>query len=286
MMAVRRSDIALGTLALLSLAALVFQGTATPAPAPKAGASSPSGRQALPRLRPANAPPAPVPADLPTCQSRLVAVQAEIAGLDRRIERHRNPMEVFDRGQPNPPLTAEVASALRRTVGGTTGGALPVELQCRAQVCCAKAPDADSIKRFVEPAVEAFRDQRRLQGGGLGWRGPREACFRLRPPAAPAEAFDLVSDAVTRFRKSGAVERCQQRFAADGTLETRINLVGDEGDLEDAPLGLSVRIGGKLAGTPLGDCIAADLKRVLDDLRLPAEYESGVVFATFPNPPP
>ena len=285
-MAVRRSDIALGTLALLSLAALVFQGTATPAPAPKAGAISPSGRQAFPRLRPANAPPPPVPADLPTCRARLVAVQAEVAGLDRRIERHRDPMEVFDRGQPNPALTAEIATALRRTDGGATGGDLPVELQCRAQVCCAKAPDADSMKRFVEPVVEAFRDQRRLQERGLGWRGPREVCFHLRPPGAPAEAFDLVSDAVTRFRKSGAVERCQRSFAADGTLETRINLVGDEGDLEDAPLGVSVRIGGKLAGTPLGDCVATELKRVLDDVRLPAEYESGVVFATFPHPPP
>jgi hypothetical protein len=107
------------------------------------------------------------------------------------------------------------------------------------------------------------------------------------PPRAlarrSAEGIDLLRAAVTTFRKSGAIERCQARFKDEGTLETRINLVGDEDDLEDAPLGLTLRIGGRLAGTPLGDCIAAELRRALDAVTLPPRYETGVVFARFPK---
>ena len=103
------------------------------------------------------------------------------------------------------------------------------------------------------------------------------------PKEDPPGAVDLIRDAVATFRVSGAIERCQERFHDDGTLETRINLVGNEDEVEDEPMGLSVRVGGKLAGTPLGDCLMAELRPILDRVSLPPESESGVVFARFPK---
>jgi hypothetical protein len=232
-------------------------------------------------LRPANERP-PVAADLGSCERRLADLQAEIAVLERKIQRHRSPFEVFDQSEPNPGLTAELGALLSRSLAPDGGAHAEAALQCRGRVCCAKSAGDAGIKGSLEPFYEELRAQRRLRGG-TSWRGVSEVCFGVRLEGDPPEGIDLVREAVKALRASGAVERCQDRFHDEGTLETRINLVGHEDDLEDEPLGLSVRVGGKLAGTPLGECLASELRAALNRVALPPAFESGVVFARFPK---
>jgi hypothetical protein len=280
----RVSDVALGVLLAASLAANALLITRPRTGAVGAGSPSPTAArpEPPPLLRQAGVAAAAAPPDFPSCHERVASLEAQLAVMERKIERNRSLFDVFERATPDPAVSAQFGAELRQHLTGDGGTPPPVAVQCRGRICCITAePDAGamaSLHSFEETL--ARRDRVR---GGLSWKSPSQACLHLRSPDDPPEGIDLLRAAVTAFRKSGAIERCQTTFEDEGTLETRINVVSDEDDLEDEPLGLTLRVGGRLAGTPLGDCIAAALRRALDAVKLPPRYETAVVFARFPK---
>jgi hypothetical protein len=280
-MALRRSDAALAVLALASIAAFTWRPRAQPA-GQQAPAAGRHGGNHLLQLRPEAAVVAPPPTDLRACEARLASARRDVAAIQRKVERNRNVFELYDRAQPAPGLAAELGALFSTTMEGDGGPPPAIDMHCRGRICCARAAGDAGIEDAMEPFADRLHDRRRLRGG-LSWRNQREACFGVVATGDPPEAIDIVGDAVKALRRSGAIERCQQRFPGQGALDTRINIVGDPGEIEDAPPGISVRAGGKLAGTPLGDCIAAELKRALDAVELPADHESGVLYAQFPK---
>jgi hypothetical protein len=201
--------------------------------------------------------------------------------LDRKIDHHRPISEVFERASPDPALTADFAAEIRSQFVTDGGGEPSPGVQCRDRICCVKAEQDAGMRTSLEAFHASMRGKRRLLGGASWDTG--QVCFRVRRKDDPPEAIDIIRDAVTGLRKSGAVERCRSQFPQEGSLETRINFVGDEDDLEDAPLGVSLRVGGRLAGTPLGECFESELRRVLAAVDLPLPFASGVLFARFPT---
>jgi hypothetical protein len=70
------------------------------------------------------------------------------------------------------------------------------------------------------------------------------------PPAPPLSPADI-KDAMAQVKVRGNV--CAQRFGRGGTAELKIT-VGKDGKVSD------VQLGGKLAGTPVADCIQQAVK--------------------------
>jgi hypothetical protein len=273
----RASDGALALLALASLASWWGLPPAALAPTPARPPLPVRPRPLVLRAEHASSP--PPPADLPACQARLAATLAEQAALARKIERNRGVFEVFDQSEPSPALSTAYAALL--------GQAAPqegprAEVQCRGRICCVRPADDVDIEKLLTPWFDALAQQDRMRGGP-SWRGPRQACFRTHTTDDPPEASDLVGAAISTFRRAGVIQRCQQNFRDEGHLDARINIVADEGDLEDAPVGITIRPGGQLAGTPLGQCLVTELRRVLDAVALPADYESAVLFVRLPE---
>lgn len=88
----------------------------------------------------------------------------------------------------------------------------------------------------------------------------------------------LLEQLVATYRASLSAASCLGLACDTGALEAKVTLVADKATL-------SLTIGGSLAGTPVGRCLAAGLSAAINAFAVPAGVTSGEVYATFELPP-
>jgi hypothetical protein len=120
-----------------------------------------------------------------------------------------------------------------------------------------------------------------------GTWGPGVAFWRLRERPL-ADGRVILQEALAAFRRTRTVESCQRRSRGYGTLAVRLDLGTDGADPAEGPPAFGIHVGGELASTPLGSCIAGALREAMTALRLPERASSASVLATFTGnaPPP
>jgi hypothetical protein len=86
---------------------------------------------------------------------------------------------------------------------------------------------------------------------------------------------------VADFERTGAVDRCVQRYREEGVPEVSLTLLNDDDESEFDSSGLSFRLRGPLAGTQLGNCIADEIRVALQRVQLPERYRSASLSVRF-----
>jgi hypothetical protein len=199
---------------------------------------------------------------------------ARISALKNQMEKHETPKERFEHADPV--RRPELENELRKRLGsGDSGYPLSLEVECRRNVCRVQlAGDAQST-----PHIDLEWARRNVRGV---MTAGTDTYYGIRDVDVPS-GFDILMRLVDDLRRSGDVEHCAARYDDKGSLDVRLNLAMDEDDFEDAPSGLSLRVTGPLVGTPLGDCIVAQLRRARDAIDLPASYQPAALHLSLPE---
>jgi hypothetical protein len=221
------------------------------------------------------------PFTLGECQERVQALAEELAALVDLRRRHLSPAQRFGELSPNAQLTASVLTELEKAIA--PAGGLPCQVECREDLCRMAFADAPRpppwFERFTDSpwARESLESVEVLEDAVF---------FRWREPGV-VRGDDFLQEVLTNFQRSGAVEACRTRFRGAGALELRLSLLSQPAAEDaDAPPGLTARTGGVLAGTPLGDCMAAELQRSLASVPLPPRFDPAILLAQLPASPP
>ena len=277
-----------GVLSLLVIGSLSANGLLlsrarhpTPAVANHSAARATPARAVAPRRRVAVpklvwGPPGS-PAD---CAARSADLEAKAAELDHLGDRYLGPDVRFAHAGVNAKLTAELRTQLRghRATDGRTPS--PAALECRATVCRLAGLAADDEDEWLPGFMESGWATDHLQ---QATRDGDQIFFEARGRGGPT-APELVADELKAFERSDALASCRSRFARAGTLDVRVDVVAEEGDIDEEPPGIALHTGGALADTDLGQCIAAALERRLTGLTLPEGPDSATLSAQFPRP--
>lgn len=296
-MATRRSDLWLGALAIASLGAnvvLISLSRASAVPpatsAPAATATPAPGSPPLPSRALAEAwrqPFAPTPASdgnrpgspvtLDPCALAALRLAAQLTDVEGLRAQHLPPPQRFASAAPNPELTGALLAELGHHL---PAAGLEARAGCRDRLCrvAVTARDSAWLARFRESAWVG-ENLRELAPAG-------DALYFQQQAAGTVRGSDLLQQALQDFEASGAIEECQARFRreGEGTLDAHVSIASAEEASEEAPAGINVRAGGRLAGTPLGQCIDAAFRRALTAIELPSQYDGAVVLAQYPKP--
>jgi hypothetical protein len=100
--------------------------------------------------------------------------------------------------------------------------------------------------------------------------------YRLHEPGDRPPGDEILQRFIADFERTGAVDRCAQRYREEGMPEVRFTLFNEDEESEFDPVGLSFQLKGPLARTPLGTCIADEIRVALDAVQLPNRYQSAV----------
>lgn len=252
------------------------------APAPAAPA---------PRSAPGPAAPAGAPgvreAILDGCSRQLGAAQRELAAAQEALAQRIEPRARFQAGAREAGMEQRLAEPLRAALARVPAVAA-VGVECRAEVCqlrLSAATRAEALEAWRalsrDPALGRLADGFMMEGGepvmdAVSGRGGFDVDLYLMTRSAASAAGQL-EELVAQLRASGAIERCGEAGADRGTLEARLTVVA--GQAQPA-----VALGGSLAGTAVGRCIAERLESAAAATALPPGTKYGTVYASFPSP--
>lgn len=224
----------------------------------------------------------------PTCPGQLAQIADRLSRAEEALDEYRPWPDRFERGSAAPSLERDLAAELRPLFDDLPEG-WSQDLECRADIC-----RLEIIER--EGGVD-FDWQRRLQGENRPEKqqGVRfEAGSPLQDPAtkdplvshvmymrmaAPdsVSGAGILRDVLSRFRRSGAVGRCEARHRAQGYWTVRL-------DLEPQPPHIDLQAGGTLAVEAVGSCLRAELERIIAATEIPESFTDAVVFDTIALP--
>jgi hypothetical protein len=208
-------------------------------------------------------------------------LESQLAELEQLRERYLPPQQRFESAPPNRELTASLTAELGNHFPSLASA--QVQAECRGRLCRLVVPPAlrngVALAHFRESQF-AGENLRELDSDG---RGDGLLFEQLQHPDT-IRGSDLLQGALQDFEASGAIEGCTGKFAGEGTLDAQVSIVSEEDSAANGqPTGISVRAGGPLAGTPLGNCIDAEFRRSLMAIALPPHYESATVMAQYPR---
>jgi RNA polymerase sigma factor (sigma-70 family) len=223
----------------------------------------------------------PLPDQLAPCQRELAAGEARLLKVRAAAETNMPPFDRFDRSPANPALTREIKAIIDQALRAGSGPALTAEVECHARICVVNvpgAPDNNVWRRQLHQAPEFARYNER---SGIG---PKGTFYTIGDPTRP-QGEDLMKKLLANFDASPALPDCEKRFPAQGRAELRFNLPG-EGELNDdgQPGKISARMGGTVAGTPLGKCLQEEIERRILSAELPAGVKGVAQFKKYDFP--
>jgi hypothetical protein len=229
---------------------------------------------------------------LSACELRTSSLHAQLAELDDLRLRHMPPDRRFEEEPVNAALTTTLVAALARQLPERLRSGVTAE--CHGSLCRLSLPggfdQGDWLAHFRES--EWVGENLHQVGGNADG-----ILFAQHQPGA-MRSSDLLLQALQDFEGSGAIEGCQARFSGAGTLDAEVSLAASDhapvrpsdapgeaalagaGDQEP---GIAVQAGGRLAGTPLGNCIDGEFRRTLAALTLPPHFEDATLMAQFPK---
>lgn len=274
---------------------------ASPSGEPSTEAPPPRPRMTAGRHR--RRPPLP-PDRTAACRAGVDRLQAQLTGLESRLDELTQSEEAFEINEPNPELVAEVIAELSR-VTGLPGDPFPLVVECRGPVCSVTPRDPTDTKMKIAWTCDTGEGRERcfVDRTSDGWYSRlhraefRNALFarvdlargvthaqatgpayvRVRPVAdrAKADPFAVLCELEARVEASGVLQACERRFPGAGLLTLKLSVPGP-----DTPAGSERHIGiedaGDLAGTPLGSCIVQALRAAAATHEIP-ETRNGLV---------
>ena len=217
----------------------------------RAADGSPRTRQQL-RQQAIGAP----PATEGECQAERTRLQQDLArrqpALDRRWAGTRGS---FEREEPNPALTAEIA-AMVRTSANLSPRPDDQIVECRGSSCKVLLSDDDQKK--MRKVVDQNRDRLQL---GVVVRGGHQTRYLTVFPPAQVHSRALFRAVETNVETSR--QRCEKEAPGRGGLRLVLRIPE-----ADRLTGKDLRVSyeGSLAGTPLGRCISQLVDRQLGAL--------------------
>ncbi|WP_437565695.1 hypothetical protein [Sorangium sp. So ce542] len=199
--------------------------------------------------------------------------------MSKRIERHRNAKERFEKSDERSVTDNELALDLRKHLW-VNDAELPasVEVECRGNTCRVAREGADASDGPVVDIDWARRNVRDVASTR------NEIYYGLRG-ADEASGFDILMDIIVSIRQAGSIDDCTARFHDAGTLEVRFNLREDEDDTDEFPPGLSFDVSGRLVGTRLGECISDALQHACNSVDLPSAFLGSSLRWVYPESP-
>ena len=244
-----------------------------------------SWRQALPGLRGAASAGAPAPVHLDPCELRQATLAGQIAALEQVRQVRLPPAERFAAAPANPTLTAACAAALATELAklGPGSDRRDYRVECHDRLCRLTLPKNANGGWLTGFATSEWVGDNLHQVA----RDADGVLFAQHTPGA-VRSSDLLQQALQDFEASGAVEDCQNQLGRGGasevgTLDAQVTLAPSD---EDASSGEATEVvaGGRLAGTPLSNCIDAQFRKALRSQTLPPHYEHASLLAQFPRP--
>jgi hypothetical protein len=239
-------------------------------------ASTPAG--SVSATLPVLTPPRPIGATVgrASCAQRADDLRRRRAELERWVEKFATPKEIFDRSPRGPDDDALADEVRQRLRFGPVDASHPNDIVCRGWVCrITKQRDAGA-----EPTLDSDWARRNLRKA-MGTRS--EAYYEIRERGVPS-GYDLLERIVDDFKRSQALDRCKDLFGDErATLDVRVDLAHDDGEIDDAPAGLSLRASGSLEGTAAGKCIVDQLRAAFAAVRLPPNYTHGSMLVRLPD---
>jgi hypothetical protein len=223
------------------------------------------------------------PVRLDACELRRTALTAQLAELEQLQKVRLPPAKRFATASANPTLTAAFSAALAAQIAKEGGERRALAVECHDRLCRLTLPkDANPSELLARITHSEWMSENlhEVARDGAG------VLYAQHTPGA-VRSSDLLQQAVQDFEGSGAPEACQAQFGRVdsldvGTLDAQLSLAASE---QDTTSGEAAEIvaGGRLAGTPLGNCIDAEFRKALRERTLPPHYESASLLAQFPK---
>jgi RNA polymerase sigma factor (sigma-70 family) len=209
------------------------------------------------------------------CRERKGTLEAELEKLRRRSVSLVSAPLLFQTERPNPALTARLQPLLDRFV--RAGQTLPepdrrppLRIGCRGNVCQVTLAQGSGLpSALIGPLLEdegfgvhVRRSSARSVNGQV-----KDGLYVtvLPPPSETTSGEDVLRHFLKQLRSQGGMELCKQKFPASGTLTLRFVLPGTGEVNEDGiPERVSFRLGGPVAETPFGHCLAETFTRLTE----------------------
>lgn len=228
------------------------------------------------------------PEQLKSCDDSLSSCSGKLTSTTKELARYLPLDERFKRGAPNPAALAKI----RPIVKAAFGGHMPAhDLSCRGDAC--------RLELVLPQGKSLASAMRNLQGPkmlgkvtGIAFEGAeptydpvtgdpltRQAIYLGVPHVGTADGEPLLADVIQRFKASGAAWRCYRDSPATGELVLRLD-IGDRG-----ASGIVVHVGGDLAATAAGRCLADRIRAVAAAETIPPEVSGAVRFYRITLPP-
>lgn len=237
-----------------------------------------------PAVPPAPTPRSPVaePGALPaTCEASLASCTDQLNDTQHQLEDYLPLDERFERGGNNPQLEATME---KRVTAALDGLRLQHNLECHGDTC--------QLELLWRDGEEPGDWMDRLQTGdfrsdlrGLRFRASEpthdpvtgEALERSQvmmrvDGVDTARGIDILEELVHRFEASGVRERCAADNPDLGKLALRLDVA-----MPGAP-GITLNVGGNLAATGAGRCLARALRALADATERPPRVSGAVLY--------
>ena len=221
-----------------------------------------------------------------SCEAQVRALEEQRAAIVAQIEDQRPVVERYEQGTPDPVQTAELRATVDR-VFAAAGIFAPFELSCRGPACklefggVAPSPSEWQAALFGSPDfVERVEDEVTT--------GPARAVFPLRRDRSRGESKAALLRVLKGFKHGPDASRCSSRHPAAGRLDVAL-WIPDDGEETPATAerlsnGVTMWVGGELADTTFGACIAGFLREAVLAASLPAHQAPAKVATNFVMP--
>ena len=221
------------------------------------------------------------------CIKGLSDTKAELARTQGDLESRIEAATRFAAAEREKALEERVTPAIERALARAKG--ITGTVECRGDTCQVRvsADNRANAKAAwatftTDPEIGEFADSFTMAAGEpvtdvVTGKGAFDVDYFITTKST-TDLTPRLEDLVARYRASSAAAACLAKSQDRGALEAKIALVADERTL-------SLAVGGSLAGTPIGKCLAAVLSTAVAAFEVPAGVTYGEVYATFEAPP-
>jgi hypothetical protein len=220
------------------------------------------------------------------CDAQVRVLEERRATILERIEDERPVVDRYEEGTPDPTKTAEMRAIVERLFAAAAVSA-PFDLACRGRACKlefqsgVEPPPQWQATLFGSPEFVERVDDKVTMGAG-------RAIFPLRRDRAAGETKAALTRVLKAFKYGPAVRVCSSRHPDAGRLDVALWLATPAEEIPPAAEhlnnGLILWVGGELASTAVGDCIARSLREAALTAVLPGHRTPAKVATNFALP--
>jgi hypothetical protein len=232
------------------------------------------GEEVAPGLIPPAAARGPSPGTLALCRKERAELEEQITVLRRTTEGMSDPRILFDGAKPNPTLAREFYPEIRSLLGGDTA---PTDLtvECRGDVCRVAAPETalrNDLWRLPLRKQPTFDRRVRKERAFL-----TESYMRV-VPSGWVQGRELLNERFAAFDASSARKDCEARHPGTGSVIFRFEVPwSGEMGIHGQAGRIWMAEGGSLNGTPLAQCVAAAVQKLVLAQKLPDGVTHGLL---------